>query len=293
MHRTKIALLAGLFIAAIVSGYAMGAAFFPRTSPTEPVGSAVRAQVPVPGRVPIRAAGPPRPDVPPITLSVPLAPTHDGPQPAPMLAGSHPSSATPPLSAASGVLPPSMANPGAGVRADRLPSPTHGPAARTPQPQRPSSLGPVLPKRRVVGSSALAGGRSGVPTVRSNGTHPAGHVSANPGGDIAIVRPSNTAPETASRGTMPPQSTSSVPSVPALVAISGSAAERFHVQVGSFDVRQDADALAQRLEQHWYSTSVTKDAPYRVWVGGYLDRPTANRLVSALQQIGVTATIVP
>jgi cell division protein FtsN len=63
--------------------------------------------------------------------------------------------------------------------------------------------------------------------------------------------------------------------------------------VGSFDVRQDADALAQQLEQHGYSTSVTKGAPYRVWVGGYLDRATANQLVSALRQIGVAATTVP
>ena len=65
------------------------------------------------------------------------------------------------------------------------------------------------------------------------------------------------------------------------------------MQVGTFDVRQDADALAQRLQKHGYSTSVTKDAPYRVWVGGYLDRPTADRLVNALQALGFAATMVP
>jgi phage replication-related protein YjqB (UPF0714/DUF867 family) len=65
------------------------------------------------------------------------------------------------------------------------------------------------------------------------------------------------------------------------------------VQVGTFDVRQDADDLARRLQKHGYSTSVTQDAPYRVWVGGYLDRATADRLVSALQGLGFTATMVP
>ncbi|HYM68315.1 MAG TPA: SPOR domain-containing protein [bacterium] len=68
---------------------------------------------------------------------------------------------------------------------------------------------------------------------------------------------------------------------------------RFHVQVGTFDVRQDADELAQRLQKRGYSTSVTTDAPYRVWVGGYLDRPTADRLVNALHALGFTATMVP
>lgn len=327
MSRTKIAILAGLLIAAIGSGYAIGAAFFPRTSSTQPVGRTVLAQIPAARVVPIRASGPPGSDAPHTTISItPPPPSRDVPQRAPIGDGPLPSSAASPLIAESGAMLPSMTTPAGGARADRLPGPAHpGPATRTPQPQRPSSLGPVLPMRQVSGPSAPPGGRSGASTVPSTVYHPAAaQVSGNRGGDTSVVRPLNTAgntqaessgqvasvptlsaapplgvtggvtvPETASRGTTSPESTTNVPSAPALGATSGPAAERFHVQVGSFDVRPDADALAQRLEQHGYSTSVTKDAPYRVWVGGYLDRPTADRLVGALQQIGVTAMMVP
>jgi cell division septation protein DedD len=81
--------------------------------------------------------------------------------------------------------------------------------------------------------------------------------------------------------------------VPQTQAAPSAAPTRFHVQLGSFDALKDADDLAQRLQRRGYSTSVTKDAPYRVWVGGYLDRATAERLVSTLQQLGYSATMVP
>ncbi len=65
------------------------------------------------------------------------------------------------------------------------------------------------------------------------------------------------------------------------------------MQAGVFDSAQEADALARRLQKDGYSTTISKDAPYRVWVGGYLDRPTAEQLIRNLQQVGFTATMVP
>jgi hypothetical protein len=39
--------------------------------------------------------------------------------------------------------------------------------------------------------------------------------------------------------------------------------------------------------------TVTDGPPYRVWVGGYLDRATAERLATYLRQSGLSPTLVP
>jgi cell division protein FtsN len=69
-------------------------------------------------------------------------------------------------------------------------------------------------------------------------------------------------------------------------------AVRVHVQVGSFDERQNADALAIRLRAGGYAASVTNGPPYRVWVGGYLDPVTAQRLADGLKNLGLTPELV-
>jgi len=70
-------------------------------------------------------------------------------------------------------------------------------------------------------------------------------------------------------------------------------AGRFHVQVADFPERQNADALALQLRARGYAVTVTNGPPYRVWVGGYLDRATAERLAENLRQGGLSATLVP
>ncbi len=68
---------------------------------------------------------------------------------------------------------------------------------------------------------------------------------------------------------------------------------RFHVQVGAFDERQNADALVLRIRSLGYAASVTDGPPYRVWVGGYLDRTTAERLAEHLKTAGFDAVLTP
>ncbi|HKX17436.1 MAG TPA: SPOR domain-containing protein [bacterium] len=66
-----------------------------------------------------------------------------------------------------------------------------------------------------------------------------------------------------------------------------------HVQVGGFEDRQNADALALNLRARGFAVTVTDGPPYRVWVGGYLDLATAERLAANLRQIGLSPTLVP
>jgi hypothetical protein len=63
--------------------------------------------------------------------------------------------------------------------------------------------------------------------------------------------------------------------------------------VADFPERQNADALAMQLRSRGYAVTVTDGPPYRVWVGGYLDRATAERLAAHLRQSGLSPTLVP
>lgn len=68
---------------------------------------------------------------------------------------------------------------------------------------------------------------------------------------------------------------------------------RFHVQVGAFDDRQNAEALRLRFRSMGYAVTVTDGPPFRVWVGAYLDRSTAQRLVEHLRAAGFEAVLSP
>lgn len=68
---------------------------------------------------------------------------------------------------------------------------------------------------------------------------------------------------------------------------------RFHVQVGVFNAREDAEALIQRLKSLGYAATLEKDEMYRAWVGGYFDRATAERLAANLSQAGFHAVLEP
>ena len=69
----------------------------------------------------------------------------------------------------------------------------------------------------------------------------------------------------------------------------------FRVQAGAFNVRQNAQALFQRLRSHGYAAMIMEsDGPprYRVWVGGEFDRSAAERLVAALRADGFDAALI-
>jgi phage replication-related protein YjqB (UPF0714/DUF867 family) len=68
---------------------------------------------------------------------------------------------------------------------------------------------------------------------------------------------------------------------------------RFHIQAGAFGDRDSAASLVKQLRDHGYAVTLVEGPPYRVWVGGYLDRATAERLASNLQSAGFDATLTP
>jgi cell division septation protein DedD len=86
------------------------------------------------------------------------------------------------------------------------------------------------------------------------------------------------------------------PDAPAAAGITGQAAgqsPRFHVQAGVFNARDDAQTLVRRLESLGYAAASAEDDVYRVWVGGYLDRETAERLAANLRRAGFDAALEP
>jgi cell division septation protein DedD len=68
---------------------------------------------------------------------------------------------------------------------------------------------------------------------------------------------------------------------------------RFHVQAGVFNDRDGAAALVRQLRDRGYAVTLVEGPPYRVWVGGYLDRLTAERLAANLLAAGFNAALTP
>jgi len=68
---------------------------------------------------------------------------------------------------------------------------------------------------------------------------------------------------------------------------------RFHVQVGIFNRQEDAQALVQRLQSLGYIATAAAGDVYGVWVGGYFDRETGERLAANLRKAGFDAALVP
>jgi cell division protein FtsN len=66
---------------------------------------------------------------------------------------------------------------------------------------------------------------------------------------------------------------------------------RFHIQAGAFGDRDSAVSLVKQLRDRGYAVTLVEGPPYRVWVGGYLDRATAERLAANLQAAGFDATL--
>jgi len=63
--------------------------------------------------------------------------------------------------------------------------------------------------------------------------------------------------------------------------------------VGVFAERQNADALVLRLQSLGYAVRLVEGPPFRVWVGGYVDRGTAGQLAQNLHDAGFDAILTP
>ena len=109
--------------------------------------------------------------------------------------------------------------------------------------------------------------------------------SAVPGLSPVPGTPAGPGPSTGSPPAVAPGPTST-PLVPQLPS-------RFHVQVGAFDARQNAEALALRIKSLGYAVTLVEGPQFRVWVGGYLDRATAEQLAEHLRAAGFEAALTP
>ena len=87
------------------------------------------------------------------------------------------------------------------------------------------------------------------------------------------------------------QPASSPPGALAASGVRGDAGGRYHVQVGALPDKTAAVELARQLRALGYAVRIVGAQPYVVWVGGYLDAPTAGRLVSRLRGQGFTAVL--
>ncbi len=68
---------------------------------------------------------------------------------------------------------------------------------------------------------------------------------------------------------------------------------RYRIRVGEFADRQPAEELKTRLRALGYAARIVGAQPFLVLVGGYLDEPTAGRLVSHLRDQGFDAVMNP
>ncbi len=92
-------------------------------------------------------------------------------------------------------------------------------------------------------------------------------------------------------GLAKPAGTPSKSSVPAPTSVVPGPVERFHVQLGSFEERADANVLFVTLRDRGYAAHLVGGPPYVVRVGGYLDEPTAKRLAATLRAAGFEPTL--
>lgn len=108
----------------------------------------------------------------------------------------------------------------------------------------------------------------------SRGPDPVAHSSA-------AVEPAPSPPR--------PSAASGVSGHPPVVR--GDAGGRYHVQVGALTDKAAAEALVRQLRVLGYAVRIVGVQPYLVWVGGYLDAPTAERLISRLRGQGFNAVL--
>jgi cell division septation protein DedD len=152
--------------------------------------------------------------------------------------------------------------------------PTPGMPAPPDSSSGPAGTEPSAPANQLGGSEAPPGQPQDSQTMPSPSTEPAGGAQRQP------TPPSSRTPTSTTPG---PTALPVIPAPPS----------RFHVQAGAFDDRDSAASLVKQLRDHGYAVTLVEGPPYRVWVGGYLDRATADRLAANLNQAGFEATLTP
>lgn len=181
----------------------------------------------------------------------------------------------------------------------------------TPQPQQAAKTGPVYteppappqaqaPEQSPPPGPVPAGGEK---TPRAAAQPPAGPAIGGPPASGNAPAPAPTVPEPAPPTPAAPQPqpggapgvvvTPTSPLPGPVTTPADDSSTRFHVQAGSFDEPQNAQALAVRLRSLGYAVSVTAGPPYRVWIGGYFDKTTAERLADNLRNAGFDVTLAP
>jgi len=100
----------------------------------------------------------------------------------------------------------------------------------------------------------------------------------------SLSRSSGTSQQSSQPSTGQPVQSSSVP------AVTGGL---YKVQVGSFNSRDAAEAVAGELKRKGYSDAwVTPTVPHRVQVGAYANPDNASRIVKELESFGYTVYVV-
>jgi len=160
------------------------------------------------------------------------------------------------------------------------------PAPSTPTPDQSAPSSGVLAAPQASGSSPPPGGESSATPAPPSTAAPPPSQASPPG-------PSSSPPGQAGGG-----ATQVVPPVPPggpARPQPPKAGHVFRVQAGAFNVRQNAQALLDRLRSHGYTADIVESDStprYRVWVGGELDRSAAERLVAGLRADGFDAALI-
>jgi cell division septation protein DedD len=152
------------------------------------------------------------------------------------------------------------------------------PSSGTTAPSGPESSPSSAPSTSTAPPADQPGGGESPPS----GSPPSPAPAAGASGDtqqIPVPSPSPTGPPLAGGPTAVPP----IPGPPS----------RFHVQAGSFTDRDGAVALVRQLRDRGYAVTLVEGPPYRIWVGGYLDRATAERLAANLQAEGFETSLTP
>ncbi len=99
------------------------------------------------------------------------------------------------------------------------------------------------------------------------------------------------APSSLSAGPFTPQTQQFSPSTPKTAIPRRS--RQYHIQVGAFKYRQNAEILIAELRDRGFTGGLSEGELYRVWVGGPLERADAERLAATLQAAGFETFLSP
>ncbi len=159
-----------------------------------------------------------------------------------------------------------------GLTMPSVPSPgTTAPLGPDSPPSSPPATSPASPADQPGGGESPSSNPAATPAPAAGASGDTQH--------IPVPSPSPT-------GTPPVGGPTAAPPIPGPPS-------RFHVQAGVFGDRDGADALVRQLRDRGYAVTLVEGPPYRVWVGGYLDRATAERLAVNLQAAGFEASLTP